>query len=290
MKFICNICPRNCSAIRNEEKGFGICKMPFNIKISNYSLHKWEEPCISGKNGSGTIFFSGCNLHCVYCQNYKISTQNIGRIISKEELINIMNELIKNGAHNINFVNPTHYACIIREILIENKFDVPIIYNCSGYEKLETIKSLNGLIDVYLPDLKYINKEISSKYSNCPDYFNVAKQAILEMCRQTGNCVYDENGMIKKGTIIRHLILPNNTKNTIEILKWCKENVPNTIPISIMSQYIPMGDLEKFPELKRKLNKIEYNKVLRFIYENNIENGYIQDLSSAKEKYIPNFN
>lgn len=289
MEFICNICPRDCKAIRNEHQGFGLCKMPSNVKIANYSLHKWEEPCISGTNGSGTIFFSGCNLHCVYCQNYDISTKNNGKIISKQELVNIMNELIRKGAHNINFVNPTHYTYIIREILLENKFSVPIIYNCSGYEKLDTIKSLDGLIDVYLPDLKYFDSNISLKYSKCSDYFEIATQAILEMYRQTGDCVYDENGIIKKGTIIRHLILPNNTKNTIQILNWCKENIPGTIPISIMSQYIPMGNLEEFQEINRKINKIEYNKILKFVYENNIENGYLQDLSSAKKTYIPDF-
>lgn len=289
MEVRCNICPRKCNALRNQEKGLGVCEMPISIKLASYSLHKWEEPCISGVNGSGTIFFSGCNLHCVYCQNYKISTLNNGKIISKEELVSIMNELIEKGAHNINFVNPTHYTHIIREVLIENRFNVPIIYNCSGYEEINTIKSLEGLIDVYLPDLKYFDNTLSKKYSNCNDYFEIASKTILEMIRQTKDCIYDENGMIQKGTIIRHLVLPNNTNNTIKILKWCKENIPSSIPISVMSQYIPTGDLTNYPEINRRINKIEYNKVLKYIYDNDILNGYVQDLSSAKKIYIPDF-
>jgi len=284
----CKICPRECNCIRDNEKGMGFCKMPSLPKISRYSIHMWEEPCISGTNGSGTIFFSGCTLKCVYCQNYDISHDNIGKIISKQELVNVFYELIEKGAHNINLVNPTHYVHIIKEILTENKFNVPIIYNSSGYEKVETLKELEGLIDVYLPDLKYYFEDISIKYSNAPNYFKIATKAILEMCRQVKNNIYDENGLIQKGVIVRHLILPNNTKNSIEVLQWCKDNLPKWAEISVMSQYVPVGKTNEFNEINRKINKIEYNKIEKYVLEN-IENGYVQDISSASNTFIPNF-
>lgn len=289
MEIFCNICPRKCNKIRNEDIGQGICKMPYLPVISNYSLHKWEEPCISGTNGSGTIFFAGCNLHCMYCQNYKISHDNIGKKISEKELVNIMYELIDSGAHNINLVNPTHYTHILKNVLSNNKFDVPIIYNSSGYDDIDSLKSLEGLIDIYLPDLKYSNLELGIKYSKCGNYFEIATKAIKEMYRQVGSNIYNSEGLIQKGLIVRHLILPNNTNNTIEILKWCKDNLSQDILISIMAQYIPMGKLEEHQEINRKINKIEYNKVVKYMFDNNIDNGYIQDLTSAKQIYIPDF-
>lgn len=284
----CNLCPRHCNCIRDEKKGMGFCKMPSLPKISKYSLHMWEEPCISGENGSGTIFFTGCNLKCVYCQNYDISHDNIGKVITKEELVNIFYKLIDKGAHNINLVNPTHYIHIIKEILTENIFNVPIVYNSSGYENIESLKELDGLIDVYLPDLKYFNEELSIKYSNAPNYFDIATNSVLEMVRQVKENKYDSNGIMQKGVIVRHLVLPNNTKNTIEILNWCRDNLPKWVEISVMSQYIPAGQANNFKKINRKINKIEYRKIEKYVLEN-IENGFVQDLSSANKSFIPNF-
>lgn len=294
MEYVCNICPRKCNKIRTLTNGNGICKMPYEAKISRYGLHMWEEPCVSGKNGSGTIFFTGCNLQCVYCQNYKITRGNlegIGETKTKEDIVNMCYDLIEKGAHNINFVTPTHYSYIVKEILKEHKskFNVPIVYNTSGYEDVKQIRELDGLVDVYLPDFKYANKDISAKYSKAPNYFEVVTQNILEMYNQVGECEFDNEVMITKGVIVRHLILPNNIKNTISVLQWCKDNLPTDVMISVMAQYIPVGDIQEYPELQRKINKIEYNRVLNYIIENNIENGYIQELSSASIKYIPDF-
>lgn len=288
MDYLCNFCPRNCNVIRDNEVGRGYCKMPALPKISKYGLHMWEEPCISGTKGSGTIFFTGCNLKCVYCQNFNISHKNIGKVITKQQLVNIFYELIDNGAHNINLVNPTHYVHIIKDILKENSFNVPIIYNSSGYEKKEVINELNGLIDVYLPDIKYFDDHLAIKYSNAPNYFEIATNAILEMVSQFNKNLYDDNGNIQKGVIVRHLILPNNTNNTLNILKWCRDNLPQWVNISIMSQYVPMGNANDYKELNRKINKIEYNKIEKYVLSN-IENGYLQDLNSASKIFIPNF-
>ena len=203
-------------------------------------------------------------------------------------ILKILSSLSIKLAHNINLVNPTHYIHIIKEILTENKFKVPIVYNSSGYESVESLKQLDGLIDIYLPDLKYFNEELSIKYSNAPNYFNIATKAILEMCKQVKDNIFDSNDIMQKGIIVRHLVLPNNTKNTIEILNWCKNNLPNWVNISIMSQYVPVGDANKFEEINRKINKIEYRKIEKYVLEN-IENGYLQDLSSANKDFIPNF-
>ena len=294
MEYVCNICPRKCNKIRGEYYGNGICKMPYNAKISRYDLHKWEEPCISGQRGSGTIFFTGCNLQCVYCQNYKITKgelENIGKFVSIEDIYEICQELVNKGAHNINFVTPSHYIHIVKEFLqkYKDKIPVPIVYNTSSYENLENLKELEGLIDVYLPDLKYFSKEISTKYSKAPNYFEIASKNILEMYRQVGSCEFDDDGMLQKGVIVRHLILPNNVKNTIDVLNWCNNNLPKDILISVMSQYTPVGDIEGYPELQRKIKKVEYNRVLKYMIDNDIDNGYIQELSSASTKYIPDF-
>lgn len=294
MEYLCNICPRKCNKIRTENKGNGMCKMPYLVKISRYGLHLWEEPCISGKNGSGTIFFTGCNLQCVYCQNYKITRgnlENVGKYMTKEEIVQICYELIEKGAHNISFVTPTHYSYIVSEILQEHKkdFNVPIVYNTSGYEDIEQIKQLDGLVDVYLPDLKYANNNIAIKYSNAKNYFEIATNNILKMYEQVGKCEFDCNGMMTKGVIVRHLILPNNVSNTLDVLKWCKDKLPKDVLISVMAQYIPTGNIENIPELQRKINKVEYNRVLKYMMDNNIDNGYIQERSSASKEYVPEF-
>ena len=286
---VCNQCPRECCVDRrNGEIGF--CRMPYNPVVARAALHMWEEPCISGKNGSGTIFFSGCSLKCVYCQNYEISHEDFGKEITQEKLVAIINELIGKGAHNINFVNPTHYSHTIIDVLQNNRLPVPVVYNCSGYEKVETLKSLEGLVDIYLTDLKYYSSEVSQKYSLCRDYFQVAKQAIFEMKRQLPEDVFSPDGMMKKGVIIRHLVLPGNLSQTERILSFISNELPGDTVVSLMSQYTPCGESGKFPELSRRLTKREYERAADYLYYSGIENGFIQEISSSSETYIPKFN
>lgn len=286
---VCNQCPRECCVDRrNGEIGF--CRMPYNPVVARAALHMWEEPCISGKNGSGTIFFSGCSLKCVYCQNYEISHEDFGKEITQEKLVAIINELIGKGAHNINFVNPTHYSHTIIDVLRNNRLSVPVVYNCSGYEKVETLKSLEGLVDIYLTDLKYYSSEVSEKYSRCRDYFQVAKQAIFEMKRQLPEDVFSPDGMMKKGVIIRHLVLPGNLSQTERILSFISNELPGDTVVSLMSQYTPCGEAGKFPELSRRLTKREYERAADYLYYSGIENGFIQEISSSSETYIPKFN
>lgn len=263
--------------------------MPEAFVVARAAKHMWEEPCISGTKGSGTVFFSGCSLRCVFCQNYSISTEGFGKEISDSQLMNIFDSLIESGVHNINLVNPTHYAARLEKVLREYNSPVPVVYNSGGYEKVETLKHLEGLIDIYLPDLKYINDEKSKKYSGAPDYFRFASQAIKEMIRQTGNAVFDEEGIMKKGTVIRHLILPKNTNQSIEIINWLKDNVPNDTYISLMSQYTPVKQNESYPELNRRITPREYAKVLDYLLDSGFENIFAQEALSADEAYIPDF-
>lgn len=284
----CVQCPRKCGVDRKNGQT-GYCRMPYDAVVAKASLHMWEEPCISGKNGSGTIFFSGCSLRCVYCQNYEISNNNFGVKISEEKLADIMRGLIEKGAHNINFVNPTHFSHIIKSVLEKNKFSVPIVYNTSGYESVETLKSLEGLVDIYLTDLKYFSSDKSKRYSDCADYFAVAKNAIYEMRRQQKNDVFDDYGMMQKGIIIRHLVLPNNLDETEKILSFIKNNFSNDVMVSLMSQYVPCGEAKKFKELSRPLTSREYEKAADYLFYSGIENGFIQEKSSSDKKYIPEF-
>lgn len=292
MDSICTICPHRCGVDR--EKNVGRCKAGNKIEIGGYSLHKFEEPCISGKNGSGTVFFSKCNLNCVFCQNYEISNLGNGRKIEIEELSNIFLEQQENGAENINLVTPTIYTNQIIEAirLAKSKgLKLPIIYNSNGYENVETLKKLEGLIDVYLPDLKYYNDNIALRYSKINNYFNIATQAILEMYRQVGAPKLDNRDMIKKGLIIRHLVLPNNIENSKQILKWLKDNINKDVYISVMTQYFPTYNATEYPEINRKLTKEEYKEIEDYIYELNIKNGYIQDYSEEdEEEYVPKWN
>lgn len=284
---ICNICPRECSVDRKIQKGF--CGMPESFVVARAALHFWEEPFLSGKSGSGTVFFSGCNLRCVYCQNHSISRGQYGKEISDTGLMKIFDSLIEHGANNINLVTPTHYAGQLEKVLREYKSSVPVIYNSSGYEKKETIERLEGLIDIYLPDLKYIDSERAEKYSSAPDYFWYASEAIKEMLRQTGSAVFDENSLMKKGTVIRHLVLPKNTNQSIKIIDWLKENIPTDTYISLMSQYTPVVHSDRFSELNRKITEREYEKVTSYILESGFENVLIQTGDSAKESFIPDF-
>lgn len=285
---ICNLCPRNCGAYRDEIVGKGFCKMPENPVVARADIHKWEEPCISGENGTGAIFFSGCSLKCCFCQNYPISHENKGEIITTERLVEIIKELESRGVHTIDFVNPTHFSHIVIEALKEYKPRVPVVYNSSGYDRVETLKKLEGLVDVYLPDFKYFSSEKSYKYAKCPDYFEKASEAILEMYRQQLKTEFWE-GIIQKGLIIRHLVLPKNVEESKNILLWIKNNLPKSTYISIMSQYTPYGDIAEFKELNRRLTTAEYNKVLDFFIDLGFENGFMQEKSSAKHEYIPDF-
>lgn len=283
----CNVCPRRCGADRITKLGF--CAMPAEPVLARCGLHFWEEPCISGENGSGAVFFSGCSLKCVFCQNEKISRGNFGRQVTVERLCEAFDELIAQGAHNINLVNPTHFVPDIVKALRSHPLPVPVVYNTSGYERVETLRELEGLVDVYLPDLKYMDSEVSQKYACAPDYFEFASQAVKEMYRQVGAPVFDENGIIQKGLIVRHLILPANTAQSVKILRWFSENLPHDTYLSLMCQYTPCGDLSRFPELQRRITRREYEKVLGAMEELGLTNGYAQELSSAKAEYIPDF-
>ncbi len=285
----CEICPHKCKVNRIEGK-VGRCKAKDTVKIALYSIHKFEEPCISGNNGSGTVFFSNCNLNCIYCQNYEISQEGKGREISIEELAEIFIEEQRQKADNINLVTPTSYVPqIIEAIKIARKkgLNIPIIYNTNGYEEIETLKMLEGYIDVYLPDLKYYDNELSKKYSNIDNYFEIATKAIKEMYRQVGNPILDDRGIIQKGLMIRHLVLPNNIENSKKILKWLKENIDENVYIDIMAQYFPTYKAKNVQELNRKLNKKEYEEIEDYVYKLDIKNGYMQDLGEHEEEYVP---
>lgn len=285
---ICNACPRKCNVERNiGEFSRGFCKMPYNAVLARASLHLWEEPVISGERGSGAIFFSGCNLHCVFCQNYEISHENFGKQVSKSEFIDIVKNLENQGAHTINLVNPTHFVPFIKEVFSEYKPSVPVVYNTGGYDDVESIRSLQGLIDVYLPDLKYFDSDVSKKYSNAENYFEKASKAVLEMQRQVGKSVI-KDGIMQKGIIIRHLVLPKNTDQSIKILRWIKDNLPIDTYISLMSQYVPYVKTE-YKELNRRIVTAEYQKVIDEFERLGFENGFMQERSSAQTDFIPKF-
>jgi len=278
--------------VDRENKKRGFCKSGENVKIALSSKFFYEEPCISGTKGSGAVFFSNCNLRCVYCQNYKISKEGKGKEISIKELADIFLNLQEEGACNINLVTPTIYALHIKEALIlakKNGLNIPVIYNSSGYENVDTIKELDGLIDVYLPDFKYCSNELGLKYSGVNKYFDFASSAILEMYRQVGHPIFDDNGIIKKGLIIRNLILPNNTKNTKNVLEWIVENIGKEAYVSIMAQYFPTNEAQNINELNRKITKREYHIIEKYMYDLGLENGYFQSLGKNEEKYVPNF-
>ena len=285
----CEICPHECG-INRTKKQIGRCKSTDKIKIALYSIHKFEEPCISGGNGSGTVFFSNCNLNCIYCQNYEISQEGKGKEISVEELADIFIKQQNRKAENINLVTPTSYTLqIIEAIKIAKKrgLNIPIIYNTNGYEKVETLKLLEGYVDVYLPDLKYYDDELGKKYSKVDKYFEIAVKAIKEMYRQVGSPKLDERGMIKSGLMIRHLVLPNNIENSKKILKWIKENIDENVYVDIMAQYFPTYKAKESKDLNRKLTKEEYKEIEEYVYDLNIKNGYMQDLGEHEEEYVP---
>ena len=288
---ICNICPRNCNVDRSEKTGY--CAMTDTVKISRAALHMWEEPCISGEKGSGTVFFSGCNMKCVFCQNKDISTGGFGKEITIERLAEIFLELQDKGALNINLVTPTHYTLQIIDavkVARENGLKLPIVYNTSSYENVETIKMLEGIVDVWLPDFKYMDNAAAQRYSKAPDYVENAKAAIAEMVRQQPDCVFNEDGIIQKGVIVRHLVLPEQTQQAKDAIEYLYDSYGDDIFISIMSQYTPCTDLGDYPEINRKLTPQEYDDVVDFAVEIGVENGFLQEGESASESFIPPFN
>lgn len=306
----CNICPRECGA--NREINTGYCGGGAEVKIARAALHFWEEPCISGKNGSGTVFFTGCPLRCVFCQNRKIALAKQGTAISVERLAEIFLELQEQGANNINLVTPTHELNHIIPALESAKrqgLKLPVVYNTGSYEKVEQLKRLEGLVDIWLPDMKYKSGKISARYSKAPDYFDIASAAIAEMYRQAGPPIFgpgdgyadepemgdadiSETGLIKRGVIVRHLVLPDCTADSKRIIRYLHENYGNNIFISIMNQYTPLlsgKDAEEFPELTRKVTDEEYERVVDFAIEIGVENAYIQEGETASESFIPEF-
>mgnify|MGYP004531397175 FL=1 len=287
----CSLCPRQCHVNRISGKK-GYCGMGSSIRAARAALHMWEEPCISGEKGSGAVFFSGCGLRCCFCQNRDIAIGDRGKEVSVERLADIFLELEQKGAANLNLVTGAHYVPqIIHALELARKkgCKLPVVYNSSGYEKVEALKLLEGYVDVYLPDMKYMDAKLAADFSHAPDYPEVAENAIREMVRQTGACVFGEEGYIRKGTIVRHLILPGHTKNSIAVLQYLHETYGDNIMISMMNQFTPVWKQEKFPELNRKVTKREYEKVLNIALELGIENGYFQEGETAKESFIPAF-
>ena len=288
----CEICPHKCGVNRIDNQ-IGRCKSKNTVKVAKASVHRFEEPCISKLNGSGTVFFSNCNLNCVFCQNYEISQLGYGKEITIEELADVFIKLQSENVNNINLVTPTSYAVQIIEAIKISKnkgLNIPIIYNTNGYENIETIKMLQGYIDVYLPDLKYAENELGIRYSKVDNYFEIATSAIKEMYKQVGKIQFDDKGIIKKGVIIRHLVLPNHIENSRKVLKWINDNMPKDVMISVMNQYFPTYKAENINELNRKLTRREQENIEKYLYSLDIEMGFIQDSEKNEEKYVPNWN
>lgn len=286
----CTLCPWKCKVNRLKNE-LGRCRASSKVKIALANLHYYEEPCISGENGSGTIFFSGCNMSCKFCQNYEVSQNRLGKEIEIETLAEEFLRLQSEKANNINLVTGFMYIPqIIEAIKIAKSkgLNIPIIYNTSGYENLESIRSLEGYIDVYLPDLKYYYSELSKDLSSVSNYFEVASKAIKEMYNQVGNANFNENGLIKKGIIIRHLVLPNHLENSKRVLKWIKEHIDKNVMVSVMAQYFPTYKALETNDINRKLTKEEYKEIEEYVYKLEL-NGYMQDLEENEEQYVPKF-
>lgn len=288
----CTLCPRMCGVDRTVSTGF--CRASDTVKIARAALHHWEEPCISGTAGSGAVFFSGCTLKCVFCQNHTLSHENFGKEISVNRLAEIFLDLQAQGAHNINLVTATHYLPSVKEALdlAGDALKIPIVYNCGGYERTETLRQYADYIDIYLPDLKYYDSALSKKYSSAPDYFTAASAAIKEMIDLTGGLSWDEKNpsLLKKGVIIRHMVLPGAKDDSIRLLHWIKDTLPEgRFLLSIMSQYTPFYKSSMYPEINRRITSYEYNKVVDAAIDLGLTTGYMQEKSSAKEEYTPPF-
>lgn len=284
----CEICPRECGADRHGGE-IGFCGAGKNIRAARAGLHMWEEPCISGTKGSGAVFFSGCPLGCVFCQNNDISQRNCGEEISAARLAEIFLELENCGAHNINLVSPTIFCDEIIDALDIYRPNIPIVYNSSGYERLETLKKIAPYVDVFLPDLKYFSQEISKKYSNAADYFEHASRAILFMLEQKPICKFDKDGILQSGVIIRHLVLPGNIRQTYLLIDWLAQNVPKDTHISLMSQYFPAGNAAAYSEINRHLTSGEYARACNYLIDAGFECGFFQERTSAREEFVPSF-
>ena len=285
---ICSLCPRACGALRTERSGNGVCRMPALPVVARAALHLWEEPPISGTRGAGTVFFSGCSLGCVFCQNEAISHRDFGRPVSVPRLREIFYELIDQGAHNIDLVNPTHYAHAVAQALAE-PLPVPVVWNSGGYDRAETLRALEGKVQIYLPDLKYVTAEYAEKYSAAADYPAAAQAAILEMFRQTGPCAYDEAGLLTRGVVIRHLILPGKLTEAKRVMDWVAERfAPGEVLFSLMSQYIPWGRAAELPELNRRLRPSEARAAAEYMSALGLE-GFTQEPEAAQRGYIPPF-
>lgn len=289
----CNKCPRNCKKERQEGNvsSYGYCQVSVLPKVARAALHFWEEPCISGEEGSGTVFFSGCNLRCVYCQNVEIAAGVRGKVITAERLAEIFLELQEKGANNINLVTPSHYYPQIKEalLLVKGKLHIPVIANTSSYDSVEALREMEGLIDIYLADYKYADSTLAKKYSHAADYPQVAAEALKEMFRQVGEPEFDERGIMKKGMIIRHLLLPGCGEDSKAVLKFLYDTFGDYVFISIMNQYTPLPHVEKFPELNRGITEKEYEEIVDYAIELGIENGFIQEGETAEESFIPAF-
>ena len=287
----CELCPHRCKVDRTHNQ-IGRCKSKDTVKVASATIHNFEEPCISGKNGSGTVFFSNCNLNCDFCQNYEISQLGVGKEITIERLAKVFLEEQEKNVNNINLVSPTTYAVQIVEaikIAKKNGLKIPIIYNTNGYENVETIKLLEGYIDIYLPDLKYAENELARRFSKIDNYFEIATNAIKEMYRQVGGIKFNTQGIVEKGVIIRHLVLPNHIENSKKVLKWIDSNMPKDIFVSVMAQYFPTYKAKDITDLNRKLTVREYKKIEQYLYTLNIDNGYIQNLEENEIQYVPNW-
>lgn len=285
----CSLCPRRCGIPRADTvPSSGVCGMPANPVLARAALHFGEEPCISGTAGSGTVFFSGCSLGCRFCQNAPISRERFGKTISVRRLADIFKELEAAGAHNINLVNPTHYAAAIRQALKLYKPGIPVVYNTGGYDRVETLRSLEGLIDIYLPDLKYVHADLAAELSGAVDYFPAASSAVLEMARQTGPIILDKNGLAVRGTMVRHLVLPGHTRESLAVLDWLAEH-RGKFWVSLLFQYTPISSIPEHPELSRSLTRRECDKVWSYLVDKGLTDGYVQQRGSSGTQFIPAF-
>lgn len=287
----CHLCPRDCGVDRTAGKR-GRCGMTDQVMAARAALHMWEEPCISGEEGSGTVFFSGCSLGCVFCQNHEIALGDTGKEITVERLAEIYLELQAKGANNINLVTAGHFLPqVIQSLRMakEQGLQIPVVYNTGGYEKVEAIRMLDGLVDIYLPDLKYVSSQLSARYSGAPDYFAVASAALEEMVRQTGPAVFDERDMLVRGTVVRHLLLPGCLEDSKAVIRYLYETYGDQIYISIMNQYTPLAHVKKWPEIDRRVTEEEYDALVDYAINLGVENGFIQEGETAEESFIPAF-
>lgn len=287
---ICNACPRRCGAERSEYTAGGVCASPYLPRVARAALHYGEEPCISGSRGSGTVFFSGCNLRCVFCQNHEISRAQTGKTVTVERLAEIFRELQDKGAHNINLVTPTHYTDAIVRALEMAKPSIPVAWNSSGYDSVESLRKLEGLVQIYMPDLKYMDASLAKRYSAAPDYPETAQAAIREMFRQTGNFVLDDDDMLSSGVLIRHLILPEAEENSRAVIDFVADSFPeDSVLFSLMAQYTPMPNTERFPELQKTVTAELNDRLVDYMISRGISNGFWQEPSAATDDMIPEF-